>query len=79
MIRLSARHLPCSAHLSSPALHGPAERTLIELWLTDLGGLMLNGYTEAPAPARALVAAESTVSYLADHRPTPALPAARAA
>jgi hypothetical protein len=40
MIRLSSRHL------CRPAFRGPAERIVVELWLTGLSGLMLNGYRE---------------------------------
>ncbi|HEY8481462.1 MAG TPA: hypothetical protein VIL71_16690 [Spirillospora sp.] len=38
-------------HLSHPRLDGPAERTVVEPWLTDLHAT-LNAYDEAsPAPA----------------------------
>lgn len=66
MIRLSTHHL------ARPAWYGPAERTLIEVWLTDLSGLNLNGYAEAPAPIAAVVP-------LPARRAVPALPAAQAA
>lgn len=36
-------------HLHRPALRGPAERVLIEIWPTGLTGLALNGYPEPPA------------------------------
>jgi len=33
-------------HLTRPWLYGPAERILIEPWLTSLTGLVLNAYAE---------------------------------
>ncbi|TNY36814.1 hypothetical protein [Thermomonospora catenispora] len=39
-----------TAHITHASLHGPAERTLIEPWLTEYAGLMTNAYPEAPAP-----------------------------
>lgn len=41
-------------HLSHPRLDGPAERTVVELWLTDLSHATLNAYAEIP-PALAPV------------------------
>ncbi|WP_119727584.1 hypothetical protein [Thermomonospora amylolytica] len=38
-----------TAHIAHASLHGPAERTLIEPWLTEYAGLMTNAYPEAPA------------------------------
>lgn len=43
-------------HLSHPRLDGPAERTVVEPWLTELSHASLNAYTE-PAPALAPVEA----------------------
>ncbi|TYK52365.1 hypothetical protein [Actinomadura decatromicini] len=43
-------------HLSYPRLDGPAERTVVEPWLTDLSHATLNAYAEtAAAPALAPV------------------------
>ena len=36
-------------HLSRPWLYGPAERTLIEPWLTSFSGQVLNAYAEVKA------------------------------
>jgi hypothetical protein len=33
-------------HLTHPRLRGPAERTVIEPWLTELSHLTINGYAE---------------------------------
>ncbi|CND78695.1 Uncharacterised protein [Mycobacterium tuberculosis] len=43
-------------HLSHPRLDGPAERTVVEPWLTELSHASLNAYAE-PAPALAAVEA----------------------
>ncbi|MFI0411229.1 hypothetical protein [Actinomadura sp. 3N508] len=43
-------------HLSHPRLDGPAERTVVEPWLTDLSHASLNAYAEIP-PALATVEA----------------------
>ncbi|MFA1547634.1 hypothetical protein [Actinomadura chokoriensis] len=45
-------------HLSRPRLDGPAERTVVEPWLTELPHASLNAYA-APAPAPALAAVET--------------------
>ncbi|GAA4149682.1 hypothetical protein GCM10022416_45260 [Actinomadura keratinilytica] len=37
-------------HLTRPWLYGPAERTLIEPWLTTLSGQVLNAYDEVDEP-----------------------------
>lgn len=42
MIRLS------TCHVSRTVLRGPAERVVVELWLSGVSGLMLNGYPEVP-------------------------------
>ncbi|WP_067896940.1 hypothetical protein [Actinomadura chibensis] len=60
-------------HLSYPRLDGPAERTVVEPWLTDLSHATLNAYAEtAPplAPVEALPAPPALPAL-------PALPAAR--
>lgn len=41
MIRLAGKR-----HLRTRVLHGPAERTVVELWLTEIVGLAINGYPE---------------------------------
>jgi hypothetical protein len=41
MIRLAGRR-----HLRHRVLQGPADRTLVELWLTGIAGLVVNGYPE---------------------------------
>ncbi|WP_158581611.1 hypothetical protein [Actinomadura spongiicola] len=33
-------------HLSHPRLDGPAERTVVEPWLTELSHAVLNAYTD---------------------------------
>ncbi|WP_067461084.1 hypothetical protein [Actinomadura macra] len=43
-------------HLSRPRLDGPAERTVVQPWLTELSHAALNAYVEIP-PALALVEA----------------------
>ncbi|NKZ03690.1 hypothetical protein [Actinomadura latina] len=43
-------------HLSHPRLDGPAERTVVEPWLTGLSHASLNAYAET-APALAPVEA----------------------
>ena len=53
-------------HLSDPRLDGPAERTVVEPWLTDLSHASLNAYAET-APALAAVEALPVRS-----RPVPA-------
>jgi hypothetical protein len=46
-------------HISRPRIDGPAERTVIEPWLTELPHLTLNAYAETAladdAPALAVV------------------------
>ncbi|MDL4777486.1 MULTISPECIES: hypothetical protein [Thermomonosporaceae] len=47
-------------HLAQPRLQGPAERTLVQPWLTEMSNLALNAYAEtAPPPARALAVVEA--------------------
>ncbi|WP_131742026.1 hypothetical protein [Actinomadura roseirufa] len=43
-------------HLSHPRLGGPAERTVVQPWLTELSNATLNAYTEI-SPALAVVEA----------------------
>lgn len=43
-------------HLSRPRLDGPAERTIVEPWLTELSHATLNAYAD-PAPPLAAVEA----------------------
>ncbi|ACY96885.1 MULTISPECIES: hypothetical protein [Thermomonospora] len=56
-------HHPTS-HIAHARLTGPAERTLIEPWLTEHTGLMTNAYPDGPAPL-------ATVTAL-DPQPVPA-------
>ncbi|MUN38762.1 hypothetical protein [Actinomadura litoris] len=51
-------------HLSHPRLGGPAERTVVQPWLTELTHVTLNAYAET-APALAVVEA------LPVHTPVP--------
>lgn len=44
MIRLAGKR-----HLRQTVFRGPAERTLVELWLTDLVGHAINGYPDLPS------------------------------
>ncbi|WP_433473612.1 hypothetical protein ACQPZP_33055 [Spirillospora sp. CA-142024] len=37
-------------HLSHPRLNGPAERTVVEPWLTGLSHATLNAYAETSGP-----------------------------
>ncbi|MBB6396860.1 hypothetical protein [Actinomadura coerulea] len=43
-------------HLTQPRLDGPAERTVVEPWLTELTHAALNGYAETAAPLAAVEA-----------------------
>ncbi|XVQ09286.1 hypothetical protein ACQP1W_43260 [Spirillospora sp. CA-255316] len=62
-------------HLSHPRLYGPAERTVIEPWLTELSHQMVNAYAEtAQVQAVAAPAEEAAVLAVVE-----ALPAARTA
>ncbi|WP_030171161.1 hypothetical protein [Spirillospora albida] len=49
-------------HLTHPRLDGPAERVLVQPWLTELSNAALNTYTETSAPALAAVEALPTRS-----------------
>ncbi|MEU6039156.1 hypothetical protein ABZ801_27495 [Actinomadura sp. NPDC047616] len=56
-------------HLTHPWLYGPAERTLIEPWLTTLSGLVLNAYDEVEEPVVVPVPSEpETVRVLVPTR-----------
>lgn len=63
-------------HLSHPRLDGPAERTVVEPWLTELPHATLNAYAET-APALAPVEALPTRATPTT-RPAPARIAAAA-
>lgn len=39
-----------TSHLSHPWLNGPAERTVVQPWLTALSHQTLNAYAEVPYP-----------------------------
>ena len=56
-------------HISHPRLHGPAERTLIQPWLTDLSHPTMNAYTEI-APCR--TGAEAAVLTVVEPLPAAA-------
>ncbi|MGI5207747.1 hypothetical protein ACQEU6_40010 [Spirillospora sp. CA-108201] len=43
-------------HLTHPRLDGPAERTVVEPWLTDLSHAALNAYAETAPPLAAVEA-----------------------
>ncbi|MES9601593.1 hypothetical protein AB0C69_35520 [Actinomadura sp. NPDC048032] len=43
-------------HLTQPRLDGPAERTVVEPWLTELSHATLNGYAETAPPLAAVEA-----------------------
>lgn len=43
-------------HLSHPRLDGPAERTIVEPWLTELTHATLNAYAETGGPLAAVEA-----------------------
>jgi hypothetical protein len=47
-------------HLSHPRFDGPAERTVVEPWLTELSHAALNAYSDTvPDTAPALAAVEA--------------------
>lgn len=56
-------------HLTHPRLDGPAERILVQPWLTELSHAALNTYAETPAPAA--VPALAVVETLPERRPAP--------
>lgn len=57
-----------SSHIARASLHGPAERTLIEPWLTEYAGLMTNAYPDEHPDAGSL----ATVATLGAQLPLPA-------
>lgn len=58
-VRSAATH---TSHLTHPRLHGPAERTVIEPWLTRLSHLTINAYAEtAEVAATPVLAAVETL------------------
>ncbi|MBO2463289.1 hypothetical protein [Actinomadura violacea] len=59
-------------HLTHPRLGGPAERTVVQPWLTELTHATLNAYAEVP-PAPAVLAPLPAPPPAA----VPAVPAAR--
>lgn len=59
MIRLSTRHV------SRSVLRGPAERVVIEVWLSGLSGLMLNGYPDGGYREVRAVGPEAPLEHLA--------------
>ncbi|MFC5746951.1 hypothetical protein [Actinomadura rugatobispora] len=64
-------------HLSHPRLYGPAERTVIEPWLTELSHQTMNAYADtAPVQAVAAPAEEAALLALVEELPA-ARPAAR--
>lgn len=63
-------------HLSRPRLDGPAERTVVEPWLTELAHATLNAYAETP-PAPAPVEALPPLPPLPPRPARPAPPARR--
>jgi hypothetical protein len=57
-------------HLTHPRLDGPAERVLVQPWLTELSHAALNTYAETSAPAA--VSTLAVVEALPERRPAPA-------
>lgn len=64
-------------HLTHPRLHGPAERTVIVPWLTELSHLTINAYAEtaevATMPVLAVVETLPVARTLAGRRRMAAL------
>ncbi|SEG55902.1 hypothetical protein SAMN04489712_106269 [Thermomonospora echinospora] len=58
------------SHIAHASLDGPAERTLIEPWLTEYAGLMTNAYPDERPRAAAETHRLATVTAL-DPQPTP--------
>ncbi|MEV5573988.1 hypothetical protein AB0L06_28465 [Spirillospora sp. NPDC052269] len=61
-----------SQHLSRASLTGPAERTIVEPWLSELTRLPLNAYPDEPLNAhdsRPLNAYDNGPLDVHDHRP----------
>lgn len=61
-------------HLTHPRLDGPAERTIVQPWLTELTHATLNAYAEVPS---ALAVIEPLPAPVSAPVPVPAVPAAR--
>jgi hypothetical protein len=40
-----------TTHLAQYALHGPAERIVVQLWLSEITGLRLNAFPDGPLAA----------------------------
>ncbi|MFD0905010.1 hypothetical protein [Actinomadura sediminis] len=55
-----------TSHISRPRLDGPAERTVVQPWLTELTHATMNAYAERP---RALAAVETLPVRGARRRP----------
>ncbi|MEV5830237.1 hypothetical protein AB0L25_32190 [Spirillospora sp. NPDC052242] len=53
-------------HISRPRLDGPAERTVVQPWLTELTHATMNAYAEPP---RALAPVETLPVREVRHRP----------
>ncbi|KAB2386278.1 hypothetical protein [Actinomadura montaniterrae] len=62
-------------HLTHPRLDGPAERTIVQPWLTELTHATLNAYAEVPPALAVLEPLPAPVPVPA--APVPAVPAAR--
>jgi hypothetical protein len=59
-------------HISHPRLYGPAERTVIEPWLTQLTQQTLNAYAEPAAIQAAAVLTVVESLPVAETQPAPA-------
>ncbi|RKS77186.1 hypothetical protein BZB76_2563 [Actinomadura pelletieri DSM 43383] len=62
-------------HLSHPRLDGPAERTVVEPWLTELSHAVLNAYADITpdlAPVEALPVRPALTARPVPARPAPA-------
>lgn len=62
-------------HLSHPRLDGPAERTVVEPWLTELSHAVLNAYADITpelAPVEALPVRPTLSERPVPVRPVPA-------
>ncbi|MBG6091620.1 hypothetical protein [Actinomadura viridis] len=66
-------------HLTHPRLDGPAERTVVEPWLTELSHLTVNAYAEHAWPGSAEAAPPlAMIETLSAPAPVPARHAALA-
>ncbi|MEW2354535.1 hypothetical protein [Spirillospora sp. NPDC029432] len=59
-------------HLTHPRLDGPAERTVIEPWLTQLSHVTVNAYAEPAAAVLAMVEPLPAPQPTAQSAPQPA-------